>query len=64
MVTYWIGGTALKHAHFVLPQKTPLHYAASNGHQDIVEYLIEKEADVNSKDKFDVWMTSLIAATL
>ena len=30
---------------------TPLHYAAANGHKEIVELLIEKGADVKAKDE-------------
>ena len=31
--------------------RTPLHYAASNGHKEIVELLIAEGAEVNAKDK-------------
>lgn len=31
---------------------TPLHYAASRGNFDLCDFLIEKKAKVNSKDKF------------
>jgi len=29
---------------------TPLHYSAYNGHLNVVEYLINQKADINSKD--------------
>jgi len=29
---------------------TPLHYAASNGHHRIIEYLIKHKADMNAKN--------------
>ena len=29
---------------------TPLHYAAINGHLDVVNYLINQKADINSFD--------------
>jgi len=31
--------------------KTPLHYAAENGHLNVVEYLVNRNADMNVKDK-------------
>ncbi|OWF45349.1 ankyrin repeat, PH and SEC7 domain containing protein secG-like [Mizuhopecten yessoensis] len=33
---------------------TPLQNAAANGYHEIVQYLIEKGADINAKDRFDV----------
>jgi ankyrin repeat protein len=30
---------------------TPLHYASNNGHLDIVEYLVNKGANIESKSK-------------
>jgi len=30
---------------------TPLHYAASNGHFSVVEYLVNQKADIHAKDK-------------
>jgi len=32
---------------------TPLHFAASNGHLSVVEYLVNNNADINAKDKDD-----------
>jgi len=29
---------------------TPLHYAATNGHLSVVEYLINQKVDINAKD--------------
>jgi len=31
---------------------TPLHYAASNGHLSVVEYLVNKKAKTNEKDQY------------
>ena len=31
-------------------QETPLHWAATGGHKDIVKYIIQAGADVNIKD--------------
>jgi len=28
---------------------TPLHYAASNGHLSVIEYLVNQKADINAK---------------
>ncbi|MFC1736976.1 ankyrin repeat domain-containing protein [Candidatus Hydrogenedentota bacterium] len=33
------------------PEATPLHFAAAQGHKDIVEFLIENGADVNAKSE-------------
>jgi ankyrin repeat protein len=30
--------------------KTPLHWAAANGHKDVVEFLLENKADTRAKD--------------
>ena len=30
--------------------QTPLHYAAQQGHLDVVEYLVYQKADINAKD--------------
>ena len=35
-------------------QKTPLHVAASNGHDYTVKCLVKKKADINIKDKTGV----------
>ena len=35
-------------------QRTPLHWAAREGHVDIVKYLVDKGADPNIKDNFEV----------
>ena len=32
---------------------TPLHYATNEGHAEVVEYLIQKGADVKAKTSFD-----------
>ena len=37
-----------------LHQWTPLHIAAKQGHQDMVEYLIGKKASMDSKDSDEV----------
>ena len=53
-------GTVPKHFLLTsLPQKTPLHYAALNGHHSVVEYLIKQEAVVDSKDKSQVCTCSI-----
>jgi len=31
---------------------TPLHYAASNDHLSVVEYLVNQKVDINAKDKY------------
>jgi len=31
--------------------RTPLHLASQNGHLNIVEYLVNRNADVNAKTK-------------
>ncbi|RDD40056.1 Ankyrin repeat and SAM domain-containing protein 6 [Trichoplax sp. H2] len=41
---------------------TPLMFAAMRGHTDIVDFLIEKHANVNAQDKISGW-TSLMQAT-
>ena len=33
-----------------LNQRTPLHMAVKEGHKGIVEYLVKKKANINSKD--------------
>ena len=35
-------------------QRTPLHWAAREGHVDIVKYLVDKGGDPNIKDHFGV----------
>ena len=42
-------------------QKTPLHWAAEEGHVDIVRYLVDKGADFNIKDQRGVSDTALKA---
>ncbi|KAH6583759.1 hypothetical protein BASA60_001280 [Batrachochytrium salamandrivorans] len=44
-------------------KRTALHWAASGKHLDIVEYLIEKGADVNAKDEAD-WTPLTIAVNV
>lgn len=39
--------------HFFL-QKAPIHYAAENGHTEIVEILTKKKAVLNAKDFWQV----------
>ena len=39
--------------------ETPLHRAASNGHLSVVEYLVNKKADMNAKNN-DVLSFNLI----
>ena len=43
-------------------QQTPLHLAASNGHDYTVECLIKKGANINIKDKTGVRETILLIA--
>ena len=38
--------------HVFLLGKTPLMYAAQKGHLDIVEFLLNNEADVDAKDNY------------
>ena len=34
--------------------RTPLHYAAYNGHLSVVEYLVNQKADIDARDnRFD-----------
>ena len=40
-------------------QQTPLHVAASHGHCNIVEYLVQQGADVSIKDNNGVSVTML-----
>lgn len=40
--------------------RPPIHYAADYGQTDVVKYLIEKGADVNSVDKYGI--SALLAA--
>ena len=35
-------------------QRTPLHMAIEGNHKETVEYLVEKRAAINSKDKWGV----------
>ena len=42
-------------------QRSPLHYAAAEGHKEIAELLIAKSADVNVKNK--TGGTPLLSAT-
>lgn len=41
---------------------TPLMFAAMRGHTDIVDFLLENQANVNAQDKISGW-TSLMQAT-
>ena len=41
-----------------LNQQTPLHVAASKGHDYTVECLVKKGADISIKDKAGVSMTN------
>ena len=45
-----IANTCLKFCTFSF-QQTPLHVAASNGHDYTVKWLVQKGADINIKDK-------------
>jgi ankyrin repeat protein len=40
---------------------TPLHLAAQNGHLDVVEFLVEQQAEVNAKET-DGWTPLYLAA--
>uniref|UniRef100_T1JLU3 Uncharacterized protein n=1 Tax=Strigamia maritima TaxID=126957 RepID=T1JLU3_STRMM len=40
--------------------RPPLHYAADYGQKEVIQYLIEKGADLNSKDKHGI--SALLAA--
>ncbi|UYV76398.1 hypothetical protein LAZ67_14000288 [Cordylochernes scorpioides] len=40
--------------------RLPIHYAADYGQAEVVNYLIEKGADVNAQDKYGI--TALLAA--
>ena len=39
---------------YFLLQKTPLHYAAAEGHSDIVDKLVTNKAQVDCKDREEV----------
>ena len=41
-------------------QETPLHWAATGGHKDIVKYIIQAGADVNIKDNRGVSKTIVL----
>lgn len=36
--------------HFPLTESTPVHLAAGEGHEAVLEILLDKGGDVNSKD--------------
>ena len=39
----------------LLLQVTPLHCAAEFGHRNVVEKLVRKKADIDSRDDHNVW---------
>ena len=42
------------HVEVLFFQKTPMHWAAKNGHTEILEILLENKADVNARDSEQV----------
>ncbi len=47
-------GVIINTRSYQFPHKTALIYAATKGHKDIVQYLLENGADVNKKDFYNM----------
>ena len=54
-VQMWIQKTSMKFDLIKSKKRTPLRNAAECGNIEIVQLLIEKGADVNSKDQYEIW---------
>lgn len=48
--SYLVEGTSANSSNKRSKERTPLHAAAENGHEEIVRLLLREEADVNAKD--------------